>query len=149
MHIGPTPTHRLREGIARELFDDADGADETNGAAETGDTDEAVRRPHDERARARQRAGDSTQAGNAPTTAADNTTEPGNAPTTAADDTTEPGDAPTTAVDDATEPTSDTTELTNDTTEPTDDRPLAERATDSVFESEPATDVELLDDDRE
>lgn len=74
--------------------------------------------------------------------AADDTTEASDAPTTAADDTTEPGDAPTTAVDDATEPTSDTTE-------PTDDRPLAERATDSVFESEPATDVELLDDDRE
>ena len=30
------------------------------------------------------------------------------------------------------------------TTEPDDDRPLAERATDSVFESEPATDVEIL-----
>ncbi len=139
MHIGPTPTNRLRETIARELFDDADNADETNG---TGDTDEPVRRPHDERARARQRAGDSTQPGDAPTMAADDTTEASDAPTTAADDTTEPGDAPTTAVDDATEPTSDTTE-------PTDDRPLAERATDSVFESEPATDVELLDDDRE
>ena len=135
MHIGPTPTHRLRETIARELFDDADGAAETNGAAETGDTDEAVRRPHDERARARQRAGDSTQASDAPTTATDDTTEPNNAPTT--------------AVDDATEPTSDTTEPTSDTTEPTDDRPLAERATDSVFESEPATDIELLDNDRE
>ena len=121
MHIGPTPTHRLRETIAREMFNDADNADETNGTAETDDTDEAVCRPHDERARARQRAGDSTQA----------------------------GDAPTTAADDTTEPTSDTTEPTSDTTEPTDDRPLAERATDSVFESEPATDVELLDDDRE
>lgn len=128
MHIGPTPTHRLRETIARELFDDADNADETNGTAETDDTDEAVRRPHDERARARQRAGDSTQ--------------PGDAPTTATDDTTEPGNASTTAVDDTTEPTSDATAST-------DDRPLAERATDSVFESEPATDVELLDDDRE
>lgn len=29
-------------------------------------------------------------------------------------------------------------------TEPDDDRPLAERAADSVFESEPATDVEIL-----
>lgn len=129
MHIGPTPTHRLRETIARELFDDADGADETNG---TGDTDEPVRRPHDERARARQRAGDSTQAGDAPTIAADDTTD--DAPTTAADDTTEAGD---------------TTEPTSDATASTDDCPLAERATDSVFESEPATDVELLDDDRE
>jgi hypothetical protein len=76
VHTGPTPTHRLREEIAHQLFDDDD-------------TDS--RRPHDERARARQRA-----------------------------------PAPADAADDG--------------------RPRAERAPDSVFESEPATDVELFDD---
>lgn len=124
MHIGPTPTHRLREEITRELFDDGDSPDTAD------DTDETVRRPHDERARARQRVRDTLDeretADTDPETAAWS-----DEPTGAPDDT-EASDEPTGAPD---------------ATGPTDDRPLAERATDSVFESEPATDVALLDDE--